>query len=391
MLFSLESLTAGHGKAGPESHSENGRKCRLLYLIGELHTGGSERQLYYLLRTMDRERYTPAVVVWDYSDKHIHLPLIRALNVPVYGLTRNGSRIIKLSALRRLVRQLNPEVVHSWSFYTNFAAHFATLGTPSLPIGSIRSDFSWALRECGPVLGNLSGRWPQNQICNSLSAAENVRSLRGLFVPSQVSVVRNCIDLEQFRCASDFNDEPSRILGIGYLLPVKRWERLLRAAHRLRQRGINFTIKIAGDGPLRADLEKEARDLGVGDRVHFLGHITNISSLLAESSFVVHTADAEGCPNAVMEAMASGRAVVATDAGDIRYLIDDGKSGFVVPSDDSEALVDRIGKLIEDSELRNGMGRSARAKAEQQFRLRNLVDETLAAYRSRGWRDTSVP
>ena len=389
MSFSLESLTAG-GKSGQESNSENGRTCRLLYLIGELHTGGSERQLYYLLRTMDRERYKPAVVVWNYSENDIHLPLIRSLDVPIYGVTPTGSRVTKLTVLRRLVRQLEPEVVHSWSFYTNFAAYFATAATRSLPIGSIRSDFSWAITECGSVLGSLSGRWPQTQICNSLSAAENVRSSRGLFVPSQISVVRNCIDLEQFRYAPDFNDEPSRILGIGYLLPVKRWERLLRAAHRLRQRGINFTIKIAGDGPLRSDLEREALSLGVGDRVLFLGHITNISSLLAESSFVVHTADAEGCPNSVMEAMACGRAVVAADAGDIRYLIDDGKSGFVVPSDDGEALVDRIGKLIENSELRNGMGRAARAKAEQQFRLGNLVNETLAAYSSCGWKDTSV-
>src|SRR5438093_258695 len=100
--------------------------CGLLYLIGELHTGGSERQLCYLLRKMDRERYKPAVAVWNYSDNDIHVPLIRALDVPLYSLPRRRSRVAKLAALRSLVRELEPEVVHSWSFYTNFAAYWAT-------------------------------------------------------------------------------------------------------------------------------------------------------------------------------------------------------------------------------------------------------------------------
>src|SRR5439155_9540700 len=141
--------------------------CRLLYLIGELHTGGSEWQLYCLLRAMDKDIYKPVVAVWNYSDNDVHLPLIRALYVPVYALPENGSRLKKLTALRRLIRELKPEVVHSWSFYTNFAATFGTVRTPALAIGSIRSDFEWALKECGPVLGSLSTRWPRIQSCNS--------------------------------------------------------------------------------------------------------------------------------------------------------------------------------------------------------------------------------
>src|SRR5690349_7507222 len=86
-------------------------KCRLLYLIGELHTGGSERQLCYLLRTMDRERYKPAVAVWNYSERDIHLPTVRALDVPLYSFPQNCSRVARLHALRRLVKQLQPEVV----------------------------------------------------------------------------------------------------------------------------------------------------------------------------------------------------------------------------------------------------------------------------------------
>src|SRR3989442_294374 len=103
--------------------------CRLLYLIGQLHTGGSERQLCYLFKAMDRERYKPAVAVWTHREEDVYVPQIRALGVPLYSFPRAFSRLAKLSALRALVREVEPEVVHSYSFYTNFAAYWATRGT----------------------------------------------------------------------------------------------------------------------------------------------------------------------------------------------------------------------------------------------------------------------
>ena len=73
-------------------------KCRLCYLVGELHTGGLERQLYYLLKEMDRERYQPAVAVWNYRADDVHVAPIRALDVPIYGFPTEWSSSIKLKA-----------------------------------------------------------------------------------------------------------------------------------------------------------------------------------------------------------------------------------------------------------------------------------------------------
>jgi glycosyltransferase involved in cell wall biosynthesis len=101
----------------------------------------------------------------------------------------------------------------------------------------------------------------------------------------------------------------------------------------------------------------------------------------------VHTSDSEGCPNVVMEAMACGRAVVATDAGDVPTLVEDGKTGFVVPRGDEATLLARLVTLMTDHDLCRRMGEAGRAKAEQQFGLDRLVSETLAAYRAMGWID----
>jgi glycosyltransferase involved in cell wall biosynthesis len=360
--------------------------CRLLYLVGQLRSGGLERQLYSLLQAMDRERYRPLVALWSVRGNNVYAPQIRALGVALHSFPPELSAAGKLREFHRLVRELKPEVVHSYSFYTNFAAWWATLGTKTIAIGAVRGDFI-SDRRCDPWLGRLSARWPRSQIFNSFTAADSARRSKGPFVPGQIFLVRNGLDLQQFRSVPLTTEGRVRIVGIGSLLPVKRWDRLLRAARALKRSEFEFLVRIIGDGPLRGSLQQQVQVLGVTDCVEFIGHSDNISGVLADATFLVHTSDSEGCPNAVLEAMACGRAVVATDAGDVPSLVEDGKTGFVVPRGDDAMLLERMAKLITDRKLCQRMGEAGRAKAEREFGLDRLVAETLAAYDAAGWRD----
>jgi glycosyltransferase involved in cell wall biosynthesis len=360
--------------------------CRFLYLIGQLRPGGSERQLYYLLKSMDRAAYEPEVVVWNFKETDPYVGRIRALGVPVHALPVT-SRAAKLKQFRRLVKQIRPEVIHSFSTHTNFAAFWAALGTNAVAIGGVRSDFDWAKQEAGPVLGRLSGRWPRNQIFNSSAAAVTVTRSKSPFTPSGCLVVRNGIDLETFRSLPLAPNGKAQILGLGSLFPVKRWDRLTSAAVALQARGYDFLIRIVGDGPMRTSLTQRVEQLGLANSVQFVGHANDVSAMLAEATFLVHTSDNEGCPNAVMEAMASGRAVIATNVGDVSQLVEDGKTGFVVPCDDEAILVERMSMLILNRELCRSMGIAGRAKAEREYGLSQLVLDTLNAYQVLGWKD----
>ena len=135
-------------------------------------------------------------------------------------------------------------------------------------------------------------------------------------------------------------------------------------------------------------MDRQAQELGVADCVEFIGATADVPGLLENSRFLVHTSDTEGCPNAVMEAMACGRPVVAMDAGDIPFLVEDGRTGFVVRREDEATFAERVFQLLTDNELCRRMGLAARAKAEQEFGLDSLVTETLNAYRAAGWRDS---
>ena len=364
--------------------------CRLLFVVGQMHTGGLERQLVYLLTALDRSRYNPAIVVWNYSETDVRVPEVRALGVPLYVPVGAPTGVAKVKALRHLVKQLRPEVVHSYTFYTNIAAHIAAYGTGALAVGSVRSDFAWGIRDAGPLLGRLSARWPRYQISNSFSAADAAEKAPRPFAPKRCQVVWNGVDLAQFP-AVDLPVGPVEIVGLGYLLPVKRWDRLINVAAVLKQRGLHCRINIVGDGPLRDPLEARTRELGVADCVRFLPHTNDVAGALARASLLVLSSDNEGCPNVVMEAMACGRAVVATAVGDVPILVEEGNTGFVVPASDQELLADRVATLVGDRELCRRMGMNARRTAERAFGLDRLAKDTLAAYRDAGWRERVRP
>ena len=338
---------------------------------------------------MDRERYRPAVVVWSYRETDLNVPVFRALGVPIHALPHARSRLAKLFALRTLVRRLEPELIHSYSFHTNVVAYLVARGIDAVAVGSVRSDLAWAKKEAGRILGPLSAWCPRDQIYNSHAALAAGHDSWWGRASSRRLVVRNGIDLELFRQSPVDRTGPIRIVGVGNLRPVKRWDRLLLAACELTRRRIAYRITIAGAGPLQDALEQQAVQLGIADSVRFIGHCDDIPGLLADATFLVHTAESEGCPNAIIEAMACGRAVVAMDAGDIRSLVEDGVTGFVVASGDHAQFAERLIHLSTCRDVTRRMGEAGRAKVEREFTLERLVRDTFAAYRNAGWTDAT--
>ncbi len=363
------------------------KKCRILYLVGQLGPGGLERQLVCLLEALDRKRYLPLVVVWNFQDNDTYVKRIRELGVEVRGLSHGLGPVRKLLTFSRMVKELAPEVIHSYSFYTNFGAYWGGLFTGAVAVGALQSDFITEKKNAGILLGRLSAGWPNTHISNNIMAAENVKKTRGIFSPKKLFVVRNGLDLTMFKNVKLPDFQRARILAVGSLLPGKRWDRLLRAAADLRHSGHDFLVRFVGEGPLRSSLETQSQALDLTDCVEFLGYRNDIADLLAGSHFLTHTSDREGCPNVVTEAMACGRAVVATDVGDVPFLIDDGKTGFVVGREDQATLSQRMGVLIKDIALCRRMGEAGRVKAEKEFGLDRFISETLAAYRAAGWDD----
>lgn len=359
---------------------------RILYVIGQLGAGGSERQLWYLLRTMDRERYRPAVAVWGGSPEDNYASLLGAIGVPVHYLSPGQSAYTKLRELRKLVYACQPEVAHSYSFYTNFCAGWAARGSNAVVIGSLRNDYRAECLDVGIWRARLCSHWPGVIVANSRSAAAACGQDNSFWRPRRMLHVANGIDMETFPVNEPPPTAPLVIVGIGRLYPQKRWDILLKAlAHLTRVTACPWQCRIFGDGALRDELVAMADRLGLGPKVQFPGFCRDVAGALASAHVLALTSDYEGTPNVVLEAMACGRPVVASAVGAVPEIVEDNVSGFVTPPGDAIAVADRLRIIAEDPTLRVRMGIAARARVSTSYSLETLVNNTFLAYEECGW------
>jgi colanic acid/amylovoran biosynthesis glycosyltransferase len=183
--------------------------------------------------------------------------------------------------------------------------------------------------------------------------------------------------------ASSATGEALRILSVGALGEVKGHRYLVEACDLLQRGGIDFRCEIVGEGPQRAQLERQIRRLGLTDRVRLLGSRSRpeVLKLLARSNVAVlasvptRQGKREGIPVALMEAMAAGRPVIASDLSGIPELVESGTSGFLVAPADAPGLAEALTTLGRDHELRRTMGRAGRLRIVQRFDIRKNAAE----------------
>jgi glycosyltransferase involved in cell wall biosynthesis len=194
--------------------------------------------------------------------------------------------------------------------------------------------------------------------------------------------VGNGIDLSEFapRPAMPQNARPV-LLCVGRLEPVKNHGMLFRALQRLR--GTHAPVLwCVGEGPLRARYDAELRAMGLADSVQFLGYRYDIPALTAAADVVVLTSIKEGIPRALMQAMAVGVPVVATDVKGTREVVVPGKTGYLVGLEDDAALADRLGQLLASPALRKDMGARAVEHVRRHFDEEAVTKRLVDVYRT---------
>ncbi len=197
--------------------------------------------------------------------------------------------------------------------------------------------------------------------------------------PSKARVIRPAVDPASFGPTgrTDDSDRPTRVVGVGSLIWRKDYEHALGAVRRAVDIGADLTLDLVGDGPDVQHLRYTIDDLGLRDRVALLGRRSpeGVAAALKRSDVFLHASSAEGISNAVLEAMATGLAVVTTDAGGMREAVRDGVDGFVVPVRGADEMAAALMALAGDRDLRRRFGVSARQRVVAEFRLDRQVDD----------------
>ena len=354
--------------------------------------GGTERQVVNLVRNHDRSRFDVHLACFRFAGPLLQEIDARAVALSEYPITTLPSlrTLFQQWRLLRYIRSRGIRIVHSFGFYANvFAIPAARLSRADLVMASIRDTGDHLTR-----FQKAMQKWACGAAHHVLVNAQAVRTvlIEQGYDPARISVIRNGIDVSRFgndakstaiRTALGFPRDASVVAVFARLNRLKGIEYFLEAAKELGQRFEDARFLIVGDSiseAYRAELEKGARDLGLGARVVFTGFRSDIPELLREVSVSVLPSLAEGLSNVILEAMAAGVPVVATAVGGTSEIVEDGVSGLLVPPRDANALVRAIGALLADPERRRSIGLSGRQRVSARFSLEATVLETEKLY-----------
>jgi L-malate glycosyltransferase len=345
---------------------------RVGHVIGQLTAGGAEGQLRLLTCSSER-RATP--FVYCLSDRlEPYGRILDRAGVPVRRV--GGGRMSRIFRLRDLMAEDRVNIVHSWLFIGNAYAWVANGG---------RRPLVTSARNCkrqGMGLDLLNRRAFASSdaiVANSRLVDEYIRRVYG--APAErVRVVHNGIDLARFEARlRERPSTPPTIVGIGRVVRQKNPDLFVAAARLLLREVPSARFRWIGDGPMRARISEELARDGLRDRVVFEGERGDVERVLAAADLLWLTSDWEGLPNVVLEAMASGLPVVATDVGGTSELFRSGMEGRLVEAGDAAAIAARSLSLLDSSELYAASSRAALASAGE-FSVAAMVTKMEAVY-----------
>lgn len=340
---------------------------------------GGESQLQLLVRGLSAS--CPTFTVCQPG-----APLAQALHadgLPVAELAMGGPLDVAAAwRLRRLARQCGARALHAHTSHGHALALMAALGTGIPVLVTRRVDFA--------VKRGLSARWkygPAVQRFIAVSAAVAGVLAAGGVDPSRITVIRDGVDEQRLlvsvepvlRRELDLPNDAVLVGCVAHLTDHKDHRTLLAAWAEVERRAPHAWLAIVGTGELEVELKAQAQALHLACVV-FTGFRSDIPAVLRSCDVFTLTSHLEGLGSSVMDAMLMGLPVVATRAGGLPELVDDGVTGWTVPVRDPRALAEALCAAILNPEMRRRCGEAGRRRAHPTFTAQRMVAEHLALY-----------
>jgi glycosyltransferase involved in cell wall biosynthesis len=354
------------------------RPMRIMLVIGSAHTGGAEGQLVRLAGELHRRDVQVRVLFLNVGG-----PLTKQLDadgVPWEVLCKTNfpsKRAGNLAALFRLGARLaswQPDVVSAWLAGAVWRTlPLAALLTRAKRVAAFRGDVrAYDLKLLAPVF--------RFAVTHAHAVTVNAAWLRGEAArwgarPDRVALICNGVDVPP--SSSNVAVDPPSAVVIANFQEYKGHDFLVDALALVKE---PLTVRLVGEGNRRSQTQTRAIARGLVDRLKFVESPADVRAELSRAQFAIHPSRREGLPNAVLEELASGLPVIATDVGGIPSLIEDGVEGFLVPAGDEKLLADRISKLASSRGLRLSMAAAARSRA-QNFAWDTCAESYLRIFR----------
>jgi glycosyltransferase involved in cell wall biosynthesis len=358
----------------------------VLYIANSAKLGGGDRVLIDLISHLDRSRFTP----WLLVPGEGQVSAWATANQINFRVIPDTDRSGRLGLLRRtapltaLMIRHRIRIVHAGAHTCYRAAGLAGL-------------LAGAVRVCHlgfpPAPGELEWAFqfgPEAVIaCHQRQAKELEARIHGIQSTCRIVAIPNGVDIDAH---ADGHKDVERwrfsgrqmVLIVGHLSEVKGYPTFIRAAHQIAKELPDCQFVALGGETTTPGylsyLEGFARDLGIADRIHFVGWRQDVPEILRAADVMVLPSQAEGLSLAILEAMAAGLPVVATDVGGTSEAVLDGETGFLIPPDDPRALSEAVLVILRDPEFARRLGDAGRRRAAALFSLERVVKSVEDLY-----------
>ncbi len=376
-------------------------RITILYLIdtyvsppGESAAGGAEKQLSLLATSLDPSLFRPIIVQLTANDslpiKNGHIGIARTFHLP----TKKFYSFHGLNQIRKLVNLAKDEqvnIIHTF-FEKSEVMGWLVKRLAGIPVWvTSRRDLGFKRKEIYDRIFRLSSR-DCNKCVENCNAVKEQTLQKERLPEEKIEVIYNGMDFSPYQKSDNENalrkeigiDNQTFLVGMiaNFNFEIKGHQFFIEAAKRVSEQVPNVEFLLVGDGALRQRFEKLSEELGVRQKIHFLGKRSDIPVILSSLNISVLCSTNEGFSNVILESMAAGKPVVATYIGGNTELVSDGVTGYIVPPSDSMALAHAILVLLREPDRAKIMGRSAIAKVQNSFTMAAMVERYERLYQS---------
>jgi glycosyltransferase involved in cell wall biosynthesis len=365
---------------------------KILFVITSSGIGGAEKVLYHTTRLLDPERYVASICSLKEKGQVARDAEITGIEVHCLAMA-DGERaygwISSITALFRLttyIMKVRPTIVHSFLFRANIISRIAAfLARVPLSISSVRvmggeKDYYHTIE-----------RVTSGMVDHYITVSDSVKEYlihKANILPEKITTIYNGVTLNGLMPEGkestplNFGIKPhdSVVLSVGRLHQQKGHDYLIRAIAIVKREVPTVKVLIVGEGEEENDLKNLVKSLDLSEEVIFAGLCREIGKILNFTNLFVLPSLWEGMPNAVLEAMAAAKPVVATRVGGVPELVVDGKTGLLVAPQDSDALAHAIVELLRNNERARRMGNAGRKRVREHFSLTAMIAKTDRLY-----------
>ena len=348
----------------------NKLKTKVIIFIPSLNVGGAENVVRQLAINLDRQKFDCHVCC--ITEEGVFANSIHEAGVPVKAFNKKSRwDVFVWFKVYRFLKELAPCIVHSFLFTAGFWVSIpAFLAADVLPIYSIRSIYGQNPKWVAFLEKFFILPFSKRITFVSHNALESYLRKQPSLGRKSV-VIPNGVDLAKFG-QTNVTPHNNRIIAVGRLDKAKGYDILLRAYQVVKEQRPSSTLVIVGEGSCREKLELLAQELGLDPKAIFIGQSQNIPQLLSSSSIYVSASLWEGIPNSHLEAMASGKAIVATAVGGVPEILDS-ESALLIASKNVGELARAIIALLDNPDLRERLSNHALERVNKEFSLDRMI------------------